>query len=197
MKKSGAEAPEKMHAEKNGRDPVYPILFPSCTKASDHTRRAGHSDFYGNCGCDGFSPNFPLIRLTPETRSHIQFKQKESSCGNSRRKRISYVSVFNFDYLFAVVCAAGSAYSVAEIVFSALRAFGHAGHIKFPYVGTSSVASCFADFSLRYCHLSAPPCACFLIFGRVFAAAFVKVLSANGAKPLAIGLAERFCRKSH
>jgi hypothetical protein len=73
------------------------------------------------------------------------------------RKKLRLILVFYFDYLLAVIISASSANSVALMILTALGAFGQAGHFKLPDVGTSFVASCLADLSLRYCHLSAPP----------------------------------------
>ncbi len=59
---------------------------------------------------------------------------------------------FLLDNLFAFVEATVRAYSVREFQLAALCALRETRHGKFPYVGTSFVASCFGRFSLRYRH---------------------------------------------
>lgn len=61
------------------------------------------------------------------------------------------------DNLYALVIAAGGAYTVGQLKGAALGAAAHRGGIQLPHVAASFILSCLTAFSLRYCHLIIPP----------------------------------------
>lgn len=93
----------------------------------------------------------------------------------SRRKRSILQLCFFFDYLYAFVITAVTANLVRSFQLTALCTFGKRGHIKFPYVGTSFVPSCFGCFSLWNSH-----------FGTSF--------NNPGKRPLPRGLFQQFAQ---
>jgi len=59
---------------------------------------------------------------------------------------------FTGDNQLTIVVTAVAANAMCQVVFSAVRALYHSGHIELPNVGTSLVSSCLRCFSLRYSH---------------------------------------------
>lgn len=78
-----------------------------------------------------------MIDTRPLTDPPAGYGTEQALC-----KPVRYCTLsFDFDYFFAVIGAAGFAHPVSQLIFAALGALYHAGHLKLPGAGAPFIAS--------------------------------------------------------